>query len=509
MNSNRLIIPALTTMLTTAGLIAAAQDETDALRYSWLSPQGTARSMGFGNAVGSVGGDITSLSVNPAGIGIYRSSEVLLTTGLRFNSTEGTYLNGVASDNNTRFNISNFGAVFTSARQGRRYEKSDWKAFSFGLGVNRLADFNRNYSYSGVNSGQNSSSASEVFAVDANNYPGNIDYEGTPAYFGYWSGLIDYDTAHGLYKTNVPWYDGIRQQRTVRERGGLNEYFFSFGGNYREQLMLGMTVGIPSLRYVREASFTETDNGDYSPIFENFTYSERLTTTGIGINAKLGFIYKPVDNFRVGAAIHTPTAFALSDVYEQSLEANTQGYVDDNLMMGPRNEFSYSLTTPWRGVVSATAMLGKLGFFSVDYEYVDYRSARYRFRTDDIAYAASYRELESSINASIRAAYQAASNVRAGVEVRLQPVLLRAGFGYYGSPYKGYTSGNRLDFSAGLGFRFDQSFFVDLGFRHSQYQNPEQPYVLPTTGIYQGVTVPTAALKNNQNNVALTLGFKF
>jgi hypothetical protein len=512
MNSNRprRIAIALTAALSAASFIAQAQDESDALRYSLLSPQGTARSMGFGNALGSVGGDISTLSVNPAGIGIYRSSEILITPVLRFSTTDGNFLGSSASDNNTRFTINNFGAVFTNVQRGKRYEKSDWKTFSFGFGVNRLADFNRNYAYSGVNSGAHSSSASEVFVVDADYNPDNLNYEGTPAWFGYQSYLIDYDSANGGWYTNVPYWGNLRQQRYVRERGGLNEYFLSFGGNYREQLMLGLTVGINSLRYIREASFTEVDEDNYSSVFDNFTLSERLSTTGVGINAKIGAIYKPVDQFRAGVAIHTPTAFGISETYDQSLLAYTEGYApEDYLLTAPRNEFSYSLTTPWRAVLSGTAMLGKMGFFSVDYEYVDYRSARYRFRSEDVAWAATYRELETAINASIRNAYQAASNVRAGLELRFEPLLVRAGFGYYGSPYKNYSGGNRLDFSAGLGFRFDQSFFMDLGFRHSRLKQQEQPYALPTTGGYENVIVPVATLSNSATNVALTLGFKF
>ncbi len=481
--------------------ITSAQDETDVLRYSYLSPQGTARSIGFGNVLGSVGGDISTLSINPAGIGIYRSSELLITPGIRFNSTDGSYLGTSATESNTRFNLNNLGAVFTG--QGGR--KSDWKTFSFGLGVNRVADFNRDYTYNGWNGGDLRSSITELFVADADGYPDNVEYEGTPAWFGYQSFLLDFDEGSGYY-TNVPWQDGIRQQRFVKERGGMNEYFLSFGGNYREQLMLGVTMGIPSIRYTREASFHEVDEMNYSPVFDNLAFSEKLTTSGIGINAKIGFIYKPVDAFRFGGAIHTPTAFAMSEVYEQSLSANTEGYAEggDYILIGPRNEFNYGMTTPWRGVLSATGMMGKMGFVSIDYEFVDYRSARLRFRTDDITWAASYRELESQINQSIRNAYQAASNVRLGGEVRLEPVMLRAGVGYYGSPYKNFSGGDRLDFSAGLGFRFDQV-FLDLGFRHSRFQNEEQPYVLP----YEGVMTPIATLKNSHNNVAVTLGFKF
>ncbi len=515
MNSKKIITRALTIvcLLSCMSIIAFAQDEIDALRYSYLTTQGTARSIGFGSALGSVGGDFSSLSVNPAGIGVYRTSDVMITPAIRFNSTEGTYLGKTTTDNNTRFNFNNLGVVFTKAQKGRRYANSNWKTFSFGFGVNRVADFNRDYTYKGLNSGPGSSSGSEVFSVDANNTPGNVSTNGTPAFFGYQSYLIDFDTASGAYKTIVPWQSGINQARDVRERGGINEIAVTFGGNYQEKLMLGFTIGIPSLRYTRTANYTETDANNGSARFDSYTMSESLTTTGIGVNAKLGFIYKPADAFRIGVAIHTPTAYSLSDVYDQSLVANTQGYAvsqggSDAPFSAPQNTFNYSLTTPWRGVVSATAMMGKIGFITADYEYVNYRSSRYRFTADNPSDEASYKEYEKAVNQSIKDAYTAASNFRVGAEVRIQPVMLRAGFGYYGSPYKNYTDANRMDFSAGLGFRFDHA-YIDLGYVHSEYQNKEQPYVLPTTGGYAGVVVPSAVLKNNGNMVALTVGFKF
>ena len=56
-------------------LFAGAQDLMDALRYSNIAVSGTARAGAMGNAFGALGGDFTSASINPAGLGLYRSSE--------------------------------------------------------------------------------------------------------------------------------------------------------------------------------------------------------------------------------------------------------------------------------------------------------------------------------------------------------------------------------------------------------------------------------------------------
>src|ERR1700744_6457353 len=101
---------------------ASAQSLNEAYGLSNLTVEGTARSMGFGNTLGSVGGDFSSLSVNPAGIGVYRSSEFTLTPGLTINSSNSQYTTGPNTDmNTTHFNINNFGLVFTHAPKGRRY----------------------------------------------------------------------------------------------------------------------------------------------------------------------------------------------------------------------------------------------------------------------------------------------------------------------------------------------------------------------------------------------------
>ena len=489
-----------------------AQDETDAFRYSYLQPQGTARSLGFGSALGSVGGDFTSLSVNPAGIGVYRRSEFTVTPSFRINGTEGTYLGNTTDDGAFRVNFSNLGYVSTRAPRGKRYDKSDWKSVSFGIGLSRVADFNRRYSYSGVN---DSSSASEIFSIDADasdpsgQFPDFLE-EGSLAWLGWQSFLTD--TAGGDYFTIVDWRKGVRQTRSVNERGGINEAVLSFGGNYQEKLLLGATLGLPILRYRREVTLTESDESNAIAGFDNFSITENLRTTGVGINLKMGAIYKFSEQFRLGAAIHTPTAFSLRDEFDRSVAANTEGVGPTGEWASDLNIFNYTLATPWRAVASATVILGNSGFLTADYEYVDYASARYRFNTSEnqslVGNSSAYAEFEQAMNNRIRDTYQGASNIRIGGEARLDGLFLRAGVGYYGNPYKsgdGYDP-SRLDLSAGIGFRGERA-FIDLAFVHSRFEGAEQPYALNYAAPVV-VTVPTATLANRLNNVAVTVGLK-
>lgn len=485
-----------------------AQDPTDALRLSLLSPQGTARSIGFGNTLGSVGGDFTSLSVNPAGIGIYRKSEIMFTPSMMFSKVEARYnpnntgYGDAMTDNGQHFALSNFGFVFTAAAKGRRYDRSNWKSASFAFGMNRLADFTRNYTYKGNNE---LTSGSFVFEADANEKPENISRSYTPAYLGWESYLLDTATLNGGvsgYRSVIDpsAVNPVGQQMTVRERGGISEYVLSWGGNYRDKLMLGATVGFPYVRYLRETTYRENDlSGDPNNRFGSYTYTNDLRTTGLGINAKLGFIYKPVEIFRIGGAVHTPTWFGLHDRQNIGLTANTENFGGTNSIDVPQNEYDYSASTPWRAVASATALFGRYGFISVDYEYVDYRTTRFRFDDAD-------RNYQNFVNEQISNTYQGASNIRAGIEIKLDIISLRGGFGYYGNPYNEsvYKNGERYDYSAGLGFRMKHS-FIDVGFVHHQYKNEEQPYVVGYTNLFS----PVAGLRTSQSNAVLTFGWKF
>jgi hypothetical protein len=494
--NTRFLTTAAALILSASAVTAWAQEQEDILKYSRLSTQGTARSMGFGSALGSVGGDFSTLSVNPAGIGMYRKGEMMFTPSVKINSASGTYLGATSSDDVSKFNVNNFGMVFTSAPKGKRYEKSKWKSTSFGIGFNRLADYNRTYNYNGFNTGTSSSSVSELFAAAAD--PTEIQYADNLAYLGYESYLINPSASDtGMFFTVVPWQSGINQGRTVTERGRYNEWNISLGGNYMEKLLLGATVGIPSIRYERQSNITESTTAANTFNFQSLDFSENVRQRGTGVNLKLGFIYKANDNFRFGGAVHTPTWFNITDEYTPMVTATSQGFSNTVALDPATSVNNYTLTTPWRGILSATGMISKYGFITADYEYVGYNTARFSTNTPND---------EKYLNNYARTQYKGASNIRIGAEGRPADfILLRVGFGYYGSPYKKSTvNADRIDISAGIGFRFQQ-WFIDFGYVNSSYKDTEQPYQLP----YATVIVPTATLKHTNNNAALTIGFKF
>lgn len=489
----------------------SAQDEFDALRYSFTPYQGTARGMGIGGAVGSIGADFSCLSVNPAGIGIYKSSELLFSPSFTVSKNNSTYLGTSSSANASKFNLSNFGIVITNNRKSPNSRKNGWKSINFGFGMNRLATYKNEFIYSGKNT---KSSLIESFADDFNSLGGinsnslnNVNYS---AYAAYQTYLIDRGMGADSNKamSYVPFDAGINQTKRVIETGGMSEYAISIGGNYMDKLMIGATLGISSLKYNRTLRFDEVDaSNDLNNDFKYMRYTEQLATTGNGINLKLGAIFKPNSKFRVGIALHTPTHIELNDASSISMESHTDSlllsnnptanpvtkFVQDSMLV-----FNYSMTTPYKAILSGTVLFGKLGFLTADIEYVDYSFMKYN-------YGAGYENESDAMNRVIQNTYQGAVNLRVGAEAKLNNFNARTGIAYYGSPYADLKIGGaRTNISGGIGYR-ERYWFLDATYIHSIQKTNEVPYILARNN----ADVQAASINNNRGNVVISFGVKF
>ncbi len=110
------------------------------IAFFQLQGSGTARAGGMGNAFGALGGDFTSVSINPAGMGLYRSSELVFTPSFGHNSIESTYRNNLMSDSKYNFTFNNLSYVtaLPTSNQG----ETGLISINVGIGFNRLKDFN-------------------------------------------------------------------------------------------------------------------------------------------------------------------------------------------------------------------------------------------------------------------------------------------------------------------------------------------------------------------------------
>ncbi|WP_205511468.1 OmpP1/FadL family transporter [Longitalea arenae] len=495
------------------GQQAMSQLPEDVIRLNWNVPSGTARSQAIGGAVGSLGGEITNTFVNPAGLGFYKLSEIVLTPGLTLAKSKGEYLGmNSTSDNISRFNFSTSGFVSATNDPGSR-----WVSKAFSIAINRMANFNNSVYYRGIN---DSSSFSEVYAVQLAESGVDIgDYQTSPylslgtksAIHTY---LIDTVTLNGqLQVVGRPEYlNAVDQEYWATTRGGITEIALGYAGNLQDKFYIGGSVGVPILRYERRQTLKESDpSGDLDNDFSYARYEEKLTTTGVGLNAKLGIIFKPASQTRIGLAIHTPTIFGLKDQISTKMVTDVERLFGNDPVdsvtsdyFGSNPVYKYDMSSPWKFLVSGSYVFNEVedvsrqrGFITADLEYVTYGSTRFSAAEadDDESYF-------DDVNKVVKQDYKGAFNFRVGGELKFNTLMTRLGFAYYGSPYeeKMFKAG-RTNISGGLGYR-DKGIFVDLTYVHSISRDVNIPYRLPDKG------VPFANVKSGIGQVLLTFGFK-
>ena len=123
-----------------AGGAAMAQSAIDGYRISQPEMKGTARFMSMGGAFGALGGDLSTLSQNPAGIGVYRSNDIGFTVDLECQSSTSKSQGTSYNIDQTKFLLNNIGAVFTM-----RLPSYTFPNFNIGFSYNKGASFNRQY----------------------------------------------------------------------------------------------------------------------------------------------------------------------------------------------------------------------------------------------------------------------------------------------------------------------------------------------------------------------------
>jgi hypothetical protein len=486
-------ISTISALLMVAGSLLA-QNETDVLRYSQLTFGGTARYSGMAGAFGALGADFSTLSSNPAGIGVYRRSELTLSPSIFNQSTSSSYMGTVTDDQKMNFNFGNVGIVLTGNLQ-RESNHSGWKFFQFGFGLNRLANYQSNTTIMGTN--PNSLLDSYVNSANGNT-PGNLDPFSTGLAFNAW--MLDTLSSSGgtQYRNALQPGEKVIQNYSRSTSGAYNETVITLGGNYEDKLFLGGTIGIPTIRYNENSTYSETaaNPGYNGSNFSSFVLNQNLTTTGRGFNFKMGAIYKPIEWLRLGVAVHTPTWLTMNDSWNSSMGSTFLNGVNNTSAVNnvsPDGNFNYSITTPMRLIGSVGFVIGSYGMIGIDVEHVDYSSASLSASPNVFA----------TQNEAIRSDLTATNNFRVGGEIKLKPLLLRLGYAYYGDPYSSNvsTDGSHQSFSGGFGFR-NSHYFADFAYVFTQFK---ENYYLFDPAVVGSPSVNSTTL----SSYMVTLGVKF
>lgn len=493
-----------------SGIHIQAQTHQEALRYSDSHVMGTARSAGMSNAFGALGADISTLSVNPAGLGVYRSFDFSFSfdlgmremTSYQFADFDGSSSTKRA-DAAGNFNLNSIGFVAPY----KKYKEGDWKRTSIGFAYNKTNIFRSNTTLRGYNSHSSMTDVFLAYAEGQHHADLNPFFEG----LAFESYLIDpvTDTTgnwlQGQY-TTFAGGAGVEQYKYTETSGSMGEFAFSYAGSYKEQLYLGATLGFNSLDYVQKSVYYEGDYQDTSSGVSHFIWYENLYTTGGGVNLKLGAILRANDQLRLGLAWHSPTFYSLQDEWSAEVDATHHLIAADTSISkkSPVGMYAYELITPMKVITSAALVLNKQLILSADLEFVDYTS----MQLSDMGSMSFEAE-----NEEIKTLYTNTFNGRFGAELNLSPFVIRGGYAFYGNPlaqhddelmaddpYEDQYRNERQSYSIGLGKR-NTYHYIDFAYTFTEQA--------ATEWMYNAAFVPAAKVVNTYHNIMVTMGWKF
>jgi hypothetical protein len=496
-------------------LSAKAQDAGNfsqtALDLMMINPGGSARIQGMGGVGTALGGDISSAFINPAGLGFYNRSEVSLSPSLNFLSSDGRYLNSVASDAKTNFNFANLGVVINKTSPGRE----GYKGGNIGISVNRIASFQNSMAYEGINPNRDFVD----YAVDAENaFDGlvpddlsllalnvgviaefSVPDEGQQSIFinGIETPVSLLDKQNGEYvffDRNTYRGDDLgfpteanptTQFESIETRGATYQTSISYGGNYNDKIFFGASLGLLFTRQEVDRLYVERpSNTD----LRELTLSDEYIIDGGGINGTFGVIVRPVTPLLLGVSYTTPTLFILEQTRELVLSTtyNDGEFFADGFLYP---SFQYDLKTPSRFRAGATFFFGKSGFITGDVETINYGNADLRSPTEG----------NFSFDNQTISQFNSAINYRFGAEYRLDIFRFRAGYSHFDDPTDNGVDNADDQFTFGTGIKTER-YFVDLGVVTGIDQR---------TNVTPFPTAPTADITTQSTRAVLTVGFTF
>lgn len=527
---------AIISMLISLPLMMMAQNAMDIYSMSSSQIRGTARYVSMGGAFTSLGGDPSSIVQNPAGIGVYRSSEVSASLGGQWTSNYSPNAEDAKKAAFTFDNMSLVTTFFTGKSSGL-------------LNLNVGVTYNRNQSYKRKYNGvtpelgasftnyletvtQGIPSTDLVVTKDKDSY-----YQTSSPWLsilGYQSYLISplYDGASTYYGLFTPGKTTGSSYTTILEDGRNDEYTINFGGNINDRLYFGLAFGIRDFNITREVYYTEDlvgtegvyvdeNNTARNISSSNYQYYTFYNMRGMGFNGKFGLIARITDNFRLGATIHTPTFFNIDQTMDASIDNK---FIIENL----KNIDEYQITpsvatntikvrTPWNFQVGASYVAGSKAIISADYQYTAYNSMKMK----------EYNGDEFPIeNAFYKACFKPGHTVKVGAEFRATNALsLRAGYSLQFSPIKAELKdvntevptagmqtaymlpGNASYYSCGAGYKF-RVCYIDFAYQH--YTQKSDMFAFSPIFTEEASLVPASSeVTTKQNSITFTFGIKF
>lgn len=523
-------------ILACTGLAAHAQGASEALLFGENTYYGTARSLALGNAMTALGGDLGSIGINPAGSAVNRWSQFTFTPALSVFSGSSTFNDQNPSRaTRPRMNFPNIGTVITLDM----HSTSGLKNVSFGFAVNTTDIYNSEVTATGLNSDNaymaylaDYATRYNIAANDLNdNNLSNLKYyTDWPAALAYQTGVVNpatgvngapYISPVQANAGDYPMRGPITQEFGLTEKGSKQDVIMNFAMNFSDRFIIGGNLGLVMLSYNRQTSLKEIarNSGDF-PVtlpdasageFEDMTYRYGYSVSGAGVYAKLGFIAVPFEGLRLGASVQTRTSTTINEYRWYSASSNftdgSKSHSHGGDRKSPDYEYRYDFKMPARYNFGIAYTIPGIGLLSADYEISDFGNAKYldRFYDDPTIFNESNKEIDDYLGI--------AQYVRAGLEVKIASLALRAGYNLAITPvisssvFDGTIIGsdNKLmthSVAGGIGYDSGGSFFMDLALK-ARLSPDKYRYLYPTN------TAPEITTISRFWNALVTFGFRF
>ncbi len=523
------------------------------VQLAQTQPLGTSRSMAMAGAFASLGGDVASMTINPAGLGMFRHNEFSLTPMITVSHSENS-APAYAGNSKTRFTPSNFALVFNTFN-------GLGKVISINVGVayNRIADLNyrTSFQYDSPFNGQQPSPS--ILNVMAGQLTANQIYPDESGFLGYygnsypdlWGAMLAYnsylinpytDSQGDYWEADRVGYNAlVGHFYETESRGSIGEWDISFGMNINNVVYIGATLGLQQISqrittYYGEDYLYTNQYGDPVPAVnangeelieqaDFIHYDQQARMSGIGINAKFGIIVRPIPALRIGAAIHSPNAYNIDHTYYASMSSvcynnDEERYYSEDLDTNGNwddvGEDSWRFRTPLRLMVGASYAFGTRGIISVDYERNWYNGMRTKNTPWWIPDPADY------LRNGFRERFSATNTIRIGAEFKpISRLSLRAGAGYTSSlinqraQCESFPLADQVVwYSGGLGFAITPRTSLDIAYQYHKTQSQDYRLFYGSYLDADGsLTLFDAAEKVSthqiRHHIALTMNFRF
>lgn len=332
----------------------------DVQRFAERGTIGSARYVGMGGAMTAIGGDPSAAMVNPAGLGLYRRSEISVSIDETIDNTQQVGSNDTYQ--RTRFAAPQISAIWA---WGNSQKQRGLVYNNFMFSLNRLANFNRDIVVKGAGMGMvpticnitnDEGGVSEEFLV---NKPWDNVEIGWLSILGYEAYLID-PIENNKWKPAVDFTDG---SLSISETGTSDQYTISWAGNISNQWYIGIGLNIPTINYTKHTSLREQNNQNSSAELKSMFH-----VSGVGVSGSFGLIYRPIQALRIGASLQTPTILSLSRQSTGDMYSTIAGQKYE-VLTPESGVMDIDIVSPLRTSVSVAGQLGKIGLIAVQYDY--------------------------------------------------------------------------------------------------------------------------------------------